>query len=197
MPIKVVAAPRNAQSLLRAGIQKHLATGMLDPALGEVSGLGAPHRVFHLGLDALVAGQPIAEAAQHVGWRALLVDRGGAAVASAELVAQRGRLRFASVTRGGHVAGHDEGESTAEAWARQATGDHELALLRIPGAYCVALWLRGAKGGDAFIPLAPCPPSLKPNVAIGEAELREALLPEARKQLQDRTGSTSTDRPPR
>lgn len=63
--------------------------------------------------------------------------------------------------------------------------DHELALLRIPGAYCVAVWLRSRDGTqDAFVPIAPCPASLSPNTTYGESELRAALLPEARKQLE-------------
>ena len=196
MPIKVMAAPRGAQKLLKAGLEKHLAAGLLDAELARVAGLGTPHRVFHLGLDALVKSEPIAKAARHVGWRANLVDRKGATVAAAELVSQRGRLLFASVARGGHVAGTDEGEAAAEAWSRQAGGDHELAVLRIPGAYCIALWLRTADGArDAFVPLAPCPAGLKPGAALREDELRAALLTEARKQLaapaEDATGGTA------
>lgn len=184
MPIKVMAAPRDAQKLLQAGIEKHLAAGLVDADLARIDGLGTPHRVFHLGLDALVGGKPIARAARFVGWRAMLVDRKRSSIAAAELVAQRNRLRFACVARGGHVAGSDEGEAAAEAWSRQAKGNHELALLRVPGAYCVALWLRGIDGaGDAFVPLAPCPAGLRPNAPCDEAELRAALLPEAKKQL--------------
>ena len=198
MPIKVVAAPKDAQKLLRAGIEKHLTTGMLDVELGNVQGMGTPHRIFHLGLDALVDGRPIAKAAQHIGWRAMMVDRRGATLAAAELVSQRKRLRFACVARGGHVASTDAGEAAAEAWARQAKGDHELALLRIPGAYCVALWLRSAgEGDDAFVPLAPCPAPLKPNMPCSESELRDALLPEAKKQLEAPREEPPTDRPPR
>jgi hypothetical protein len=56
--------------------------------------------------------------------------------------------------------------------------------LRVPGAYCVALWLRSAAGtGDAFVPIAPCPSGLEPNRPYAEPDFRAALLPEARKQL--------------
>src|SRR5262245_49600179 len=184
MPIKVMAAPKDAQKLLQAGIEKHLTAGLVDADLARIAGLGTPHRVFHLGLDALVGERAIARAARFVGWRATLVDRKRAAVAAADLVAHRRGLRFACVTRGGHVAGLDEAEAAAAAWSRQAKGDHELVLLRVPGAYCVALWLRGGEGArDAFVPLAPCPPGLKPNAVYDEGEFRAALLPEARKQL--------------
>lgn len=195
MPIKVMAAPKDALKLLQAGIEKHLAAGLVDAELARIEGLGAPHRVFHLGLDALVAGTPIAKAARLVGWRATLVDRARKAIAAAELIAKGSALSFACVARGGHVAGIDASEAAAEAWSRQAKGDHELALLRVPGAYCVALWLRGADGGrDAFIPIAPCPAGLKPNAIYAEAELRAALLPEARKQLAAPSEDRTTDR---
>ena len=184
MPMKVAAAPKNALKLLQTGVQKHVA-GMVDAALGEIQGLATPHRVFHLGLDALVGERPIARAAKHVGWRANLVDRRKQAVAAAELAVTRAGLRFASISRGPHATGSTESEAVAEGWSRHAKADHELALLRIPGAYCVALWLRSSDGTqDAFVPIAPCPPSLTPNRTYGESELRAALLPEARKQLE-------------
>ena len=183
MPIKVAAAPKSAMKLFRTGIEKHLAAGLVDATLGQIEGLGAPHRVFHLGLDALVGDTPIAKAAKHVGWRAQLVDRKKNAVAAAELALTRAGLRFACVSRGPHAAS-GQGEAAAERWSREAKGEHELTLLRIPGAYCTALWLRSRDGTrDAFVPIAPCPPNLRPNTAYGESELRTALLPEARKQL--------------
>ena len=181
MAIKVVAAPKDALKLLQTGIEKH---GMVDATLGQIEGVASPHRVFHLGLDALVGEKPIAKAAKHVGWQAQLVDRKNNAIAAAELAMTRAGLRFACVSRGPHVTGAGKGEAVAERWSRQAKSDHELALLRIPGAYCTALWLRSADGTqDAFVPIAPCPPSLKADTAYNEQELRAALLPDARKQL--------------
>lgn len=184
MPIKVMAAPKDALKLLRTGIEQHLATVGVDAALARVDGLATPHRIFHLGLDALVAGKKFAAAARHVGWQAVLVDRAKQPIAAAELVLVRGALRFACVNRGPHATGATDAERASESWSRRVKGDHELAVLRIPGAYCVALWLRAAAGGtDGFVPLAPCPAGLKPNAVIDEAGLREALMPEARKQL--------------
>jgi hypothetical protein len=184
MPIKVAAAPKNALKLFQTGVEQHLGAGLVDAALGEVEGLAAPHRVFHLGLDALVGEKPFAKAAKHVGWRAELVDRKKNAVAAAELAVTRAGLRFACVSRGPHATAGKEGAAAAERWSRQAKTDSELALLRIPGAYCTALWLRSPDGTrDAFVPIAPCPPSLEPNRVYDENDLRAKLLPEARKQL--------------
>jgi len=184
MPIKVMAAPRGAEKLLRDGLERHLAPGLVDAELSAVQGLAAPHRVFNLGLDQLVAGTAIASAARFTGWRSLLIDSKGRAIASAELAQTRTGLKFASVSRGPHAAGSTESEAAAEQWSRRTKGDHELALLRVPGAYCVALWLRSAAGtGDTFVPIAPCPPGLEPNRLYAESDFRAALLPEARKQL--------------
>ena len=184
MPIKVAAAPKNAMKLLETGIKQHLTAGLVDATLGQVESIAAPHRVFHLGLDALVGEKPIATAAEHVGWRAQLLGRGKQALASAELVITRDGLKFANVSRGPHAAGSGEGDAAAERWSREEKADHELALLRIPGAYCTALWLRSSDGKrEAYIPIAPCPPNLRPNTVYSESELRAALLPEARKQL--------------
>jgi hypothetical protein len=184
MPIKVMAAPRGAEKLLRDGLERHLAPGLVDAELSAIQGLAAPHRIFNLGLDQLVAGTAIATAARFTGWRSLLVDSKGRAIASAELTQTRTGLKFASVSRGPHAAGSTESEAAAEQWSRRTKGDHELALLRVPGAYCVALWLRSAAGtGDAFVPIAPCPSGLEPNRPYAESDFRAALLPEARKQL--------------
>lgn len=193
MAIKLAAAPREAPKLLQRGVEQLLSAGMVDAQLGEIDAIGAPHRVFHLGIDKLVAGTPVAQAAQHTGWSAPMVDRKKQSRAAAELAITRAGLKFASVTRGPHAAGFSAAEAAAERWSRQARGDHELALLRIPGAFCIALWLRGAGGKDGFVPIAPCPPGLKPGTVYGEDEFRAALLPEARKQLE----GPGEGRPPR
>ena len=186
MAIKVVAAPKEALKLIQTGIDQHLVAGFVDAGLSAVTGLASPHRIFHLGLDPLVGEKPIAKTAKHVGWSALLLDRGKRSVAAAELAVTRTGLRFACVTRGPHAAGAGDAEAVAQRWSKRAAKlDYELALLRIPGAYCTALWLRASDpNGDAFVPIAPCPPSLEPNKTYTEADLRGALIPEARKQLE-------------
>ena len=73
-------------------------------------------------------------------------------MAGAELVITRAGLKF-NVSRGPHAAGSGEGDAAAESWSREAKIDHELALLRIPGAYCTALWLRSSDGKrEALVP---------------------------------------------
>src|SRR5262245_17156863 len=139
MPIKVMAPPKGDQKLLHEGIEKHLAAGLVDATLAGVEGLTSPHRVFHLGLDQLVARTPIMKAAQFTGWRALLVDRKRRTVAAAELVVTRAGLKFATIDKGAHAAGSTAGEAAAARWSERAKSDLELALLRVPGAYCTAL----------------------------------------------------------
>ena len=181
MPIKLAAAPKDAMNILETGIQ-HLAAGV-DDTLGRIEGLALPHRVFHLGLDSLVRGKPVAKVAKHVGWRFQLVDRKKRAIAAGELVKTRAGLQFASISQGPHAT-DTRAQTAAERWSRRSKADYEVALLRIPGAYCVALWLRNTDGTpDAFVPIAPCP-SLTPNKIYREEEFRAALLPDATKQLE-------------
>ena len=156
MPIKVAAAPKDATKILKTGIQ-HLAG--VDDTLRRVEGLSRPHRTFHLGIDKLVRSKPVATAAKHVGWRFQLVDRKKRAIAAAELAKTHTGLRFASISHGPHAT--DNGAQTAaERWSRRKKADYEMTLLRVPGAFCVALWLRSTDGtSDAFVPIPPCPPS--------------------------------------
>src|SRR3954466_13997615 len=107
MPVKVAAAPKNALKLLQTGVEQHLAD-IVDATLGEIEGLATPHRVFHLGLDALVSEKAIASAAKHVAWSASLRDRKKKAIAAAELFVTRQGLQFPCV-----------------AWQRDATGINE------------------------------------------------------------------------
>jgi hypothetical protein len=180
MPIKVAAAPKDAIRILKTGIQ-HLAGA--DDTLRRVEGLSDPHRAFNLGLDELVRSKQIATAAKHVGWRFQLVDRKKRVIAAAELFKTRAGLRFANISYGPHAT--DSGAQTAAArWSRRKKADHEMTLLRVPGAFCIALWLRSTDGApDAFVPIPPCPPGLTPNKIYAEEEFRAALLPDATKQL--------------
>jgi hypothetical protein len=180
MPIKVAAPPKDAMKILKTGI-KRLAGA--DDTLGKVEGLSHPHRAFNLGLDELVSNKPITTAAKHVGWRSVLVDREKRAIAAAELLKTRAGLRFACIGYGPHAT--DSGAQTAAVrWSRRKKADHEMTLLRVPGAFCVALWLRSTDGTpDAFVPISPCPPSLIPNKIYAEEEFRTALLPDATTQL--------------
>jgi len=194
MPIKVAAAPRSALKLLQAGIEEYLSSGLVDPKLidakladaklEQIVGHTALYRVFNLGLDALVAGRPLAEAAKQIGWRAELLDNNKHTVAAAELVITRAGLRFSDVSFKPDSEVSEDSNTVVERWSHEVKGDHEFSLLRIPGAYCSLYWLRSNDGtADQFVPIAPCPKSLTRGKIYSESELRAALRPQALKQL--------------
>ena len=185
MPIKVMAAPKAVQKLLRDGIEKQLAAGLIDATLATAEGLGGaaprlPPRPRRSSSPRSRSRRPRSSPAGARSWSI----EGGRPWPRPSCVQTRDGLRFGSVSRGPHVAASTAGEGAAERWSRSAKGDYELALLRVPGAYATSLWLRSASDEpDAFVPIEPCPPSLQPNEVYAEARFRAALLPEARKQL--------------
>jgi len=146
--------------------------------------LAAPHDVYAIGLDRLAAGAGL-EAAEVVGQRFLVLDD-DRAVASAELTPGGG---FQS-NEGPFVGATAEAIRAAEDSPDLADGNYELRLLRIPGIYLVALWLRdedGDGGGDVILPLAPTPAPLEAGHRYAPAELQPLLreLAQARLAMPD------------
>lgn len=140
-------------------------------------GLAVPHGVWFLGLDELVAGATLDDA-RVVAQRFLVLD-GSAPVASAEVPAsdRSGIL----VTEGPFVEATAAAVTSAEARVRV---DVEVALLRIPGLYLMALWLRPRDGGpDELVPLTPAPLPLQAGRRYGAAELLAELAPMAAERL--------------
>jgi hypothetical protein len=138
--------------------------------------LAAPHDVYSLGLSDLAEGASL-DAAKVDGRRFIVMD-GDKPIASAEL-ADQGRGSGFQATEGPYV------ESTAAALER-AEEDPELAedVLRTPGLYVMALWLKHEQGGtDVLIPLDPAPAPLEPGRKYGPVEILSALAEPARTRL--------------
>jgi hypothetical protein len=145
------------------------------------AGLSAPHPVYTASAQHVIDGGVLA-AAQLTGWRSI-VSKDGQPVAALE--------SDGSVHQGPFVAGTVDAARVAEERFGGDARDFELRLLRIPAAYTVALWLH-APDDDVLIPLAPAPPSLRPNQPVSEAEFTAALQPLAQARLTspDRTSSS-------
>lgn len=143
--------------------------------------LAAPHDVYSLGLRDLAEGASL-DAATVDGRRFIVMD-GDKPIASAEL-ADQGRGSGFQATEGPYV------ESTAAALERAdedpelAEDDYEIRVLRIPGLYVMALWLKHEQGGtDVLIPLDPAPAPLEPGRKYGPVEILSALAEPARARL--------------
>jgi hypothetical protein len=142
--------------------------------------LAAPHDVYAIGLDRLAEGAWL-DAADVVGQRFLVLDD-EQAVASAELAAGGG---FES-NEGPFVGATAEAIRAAEASPDLVDGNYELRLLRIPGVYLMALWLRDEDGegdGDVVVPLAPAPLPLEAGRHYAPAQLQPILRELAQERL--------------
>lgn len=154
--------------------------------IGQVS-LAAPHDVYTLGLDRIVAGGSLDEA-QPVGRRFLVMDD-ARAIAAAEVAGDDGS-GFSS-NEGRFVAATADAIRHAEQDPELADGRYELRLLRIPAIYLMALWLKDDDGGDGVvIPLEPAPPPLQAGRRYGPDELLRSLagLAEQRLAMPDDAG---------
>ncbi|TDC59825.1 hypothetical protein E1258_16685 [Micromonospora sp. KC207] len=169
---------RSAQFATAGGVA--LMTAPADNAV-----LSAPHPVHHVGLDAVAARRPLTEAPT-TGWR-FLVTTESTAVASSEVATDANGQpeRFEQVNEGPYV------QSTA--WTLRdlagapevQTDTYEPHLLKIPGIYVVALWLRQLDGdGNLFVPLAPAPDFLEAGRVYREDDLLDRLAEPARQRLE-------------
>jgi hypothetical protein len=160
---------------------------VLRTAPGPLS-LAQPHQIFSLGLTDLVSGRGL-EAAKPTGWRHL-VQSGENALASAEtaLTPAGSDHVFSAFNSGRLVASTVEAIRTAQQLPRVKQGSFELRLLRVPGLYFTAVWLRDTQGtDDLLIPLEP-----SPGVATGKPVPAAPLLKELTSKAQavaDRSGA--------
>ena len=190
MPIRLAEPPRGAleqlqQLLLERAERSDFATSALRDAPVDELALTAPHPVYTLGLDALVGGEGLA-GAELTGWRYLL-QRGDSVIASAEVHvgASGAEVSRLEVNEGPFVRATEAAISRAEELPELESGGHELRLLRIPGAYVIALWLKPEGGGeDLLIPIGETPPEIEPGRPYKPDELFGALAEPARRQLE-------------
>jgi hypothetical protein len=174
MPIVTAELPPEAIDAIRRALS---ATGRFPRQRGGALSLSSPHPIFTVALERLAASDRLVDAAELVGWRALL-EENEQVVAAIELPgAEPGKGR-ALVNRGAFVESTVAALSTAERHERVASERVELRLLRVNALYVVALWLHAAEAaGDLFVPLAPAPPPLRAGTTYEstpfEAELSE------------------------
>lgn len=137
-------------------------------ALGGAAGRAAsrPLPVYHLGLEDIGPGAPLARARQ-VGWRYVVVDGRIAALADVRRT-DGGELRFAGLSQGAIIRGFEAATRlAAERFGSAASDDYGARILEVPALYVSALWLVHADGDtarDVFIPLIAASGLLAPQV---------------------------------
>lgn len=189
MPIRLAEPPRTALeavqgTLLERADRSDFVTGALRDASADDLALTAPHPVYTLGLDALVGGQGLA-GAELTGWR-YLVQRGDSTIASAEVYVGGTGVDVSrlEVNEGPFVRATEAAVGRAEALPELESAAYELRLLKIPGVYLIALWLKADGGGDdLLIPIGETPPGVDADRPYKADELLGALVEPARTQL--------------
>jgi len=155
-------------------------TGAINAA--QTEGM-LPHRVFTVGLAELVSGDFVTQA-RFVGWRYLIRQDGGAGVSAEVDVAPTGEHRFAQLNEGPFVGQTADLISQMQASDRVQNGTYELNVLRIPGIYVMALWLRDMNGGeDIVIPMSPTVETLEPWRQYDASEISPILAQAATERL--------------
>jgi hypothetical protein len=162
-----IVTPKLSSAALDAVRRALAATGRFPRRARGMLSLSTPHPVFSVTLERLAAGDRIADAAELVGWRALL-EEDRRVVAAVELPGREPGKDGALVNRGGFVESTVRTMRIAERHERAEAEQLELRLLRANALYLLALWLHPSEGGDdLFFPLAPAPPPLRAETAYG------------------------------
>ena len=174
MPIVTTELPPDAIDAVRRTLTS---TQRFPRRRGGALSLSSPHPIFDIALDRLAAEDRPLEAAELVGWRALL-EEDKRVVAAVELPTAEAGRASALINRGPFVESTVAALTTAEGHERVASEKLELRLLRVNALYLLALWLHAAETGpDLFIPLEPAPAPLQADTVYEssgfEAELSE------------------------
>jgi len=181
MPLKVVEPPDAVRAAAAAHVHQLATPHGIFPALRDVVreqlALVAPHRVYTLGLDA-VLGKGLEEAAS-AGWRYLVADR-DRIVASTEMAGESGESPM--LNGGPYVAATATAIDELERIPEVARGEWELRLLKVPALYIVAAWLVGER--QLVVPMAPVPSYLEAGRAYSPEEFSEAIAEPARSVLE-------------
>ncbi|MFJ6558229.1 hypothetical protein ACIQNT_39345 [Streptomyces luteogriseus] len=157
--------------------------------------LSAPHWVHPVGLDHLVARQPLTELAV-TGWRFLVLAEGGA-VASAEVPVGAGKPSvLEQVNVGPYVQSTALALQTLDEIPEVRSGRYEPHIVKISELSTILLWLCQLDGDDhLFTALSPAPAFLETGRIYREDELLGVLEGPARRafdeSLPDAYGSGS------
>ena len=186
MPLLTESPPAGIEKVLDATVSELVGHGALAVGARTRPAVSVPVRVHHLGADAIAAGKGLA-AVQPTGWLSTL-STDGEVRGTIELIpartARKGTASADGLRFGGFTTGPlQRALAAAIDTAAKASGRSEvqLAVLRVPALYLLALWLRG-KGGDRLVPIAPCPPPLKAGEAY-PADRALSLLQAAAKSV--------------
>jgi hypothetical protein len=158
-----------------AGRPKSARRGMSE-ALGAPDAklaVAAPHDIYNLPLSAVAESAP-PDRAKPVGRRALVTNQ-GEPIATVELPDPDGESGVVT-THGPFTESTAAAVGSVQSESKVADGEYELRMLRVPGIYLMALWLKDKQGqDDIFVPLAPAPAGLDAGTQYSWNELQTQL----------------------
>ncbi|MFI1620883.1 hypothetical protein OHA45_28560 [Streptomyces lydicus] len=194
MVVEFVSPPGNTQEIALTGFQSLARFTQASRREGEAAmqalpeadvTLSAPRPVHHLGLQQIVAREPIRNSAA-TGWQYLVLTKDGAVASSEVSIGTDERPPMLELVNMGPFV-----QSTASALQRLEefpdvrSGRYELHMLKIPALWAFVLWLRQLDGSaDLFIVLSPAPEFLEAGRIYREGELLDVLEDPARRRLE-------------
>jgi hypothetical protein len=176
MPLMLEAPPAGIEKVVDATLAELVGHGALALGRSAKPAVAHPLPVFHLGADAVAAGQGLA-AVQRQGWLAT-VSHGDQVVGGLELASVKRpkqgapSVAFSSFNTGPFQRGL--AEAIAQAGTAAGRKSVSVSVLRIPALHLVALWLKDGET-DMLVPIPPAPPPLQPRVPVPAAEALDAL----------------------
>jgi hypothetical protein len=193
MPIRFAPEPRNASSIVRAGLDR-LAVRESPLKIPQEAfstlAMDSFHAVYDLRADEVAKGGGL-ETAHPTGFR-YLVRSANAAIAAAEVHtdASGQASLLANLNYGPYVDATARAFNDLTATEPVRSGSYEARLLRFSAIYLVAIWLKAdPPGSDIIYPLAPAPADLQAGRAYSVADFLRAIRPIAQK----RTAATGKD----
>ncbi len=179
MPLLTESPPKGADKVLKAAVSELVGHGALAVGTRSRPTLSMPVPVYNLGADDIAAGKGLS-AARPTGWLVTL-STDGEIRGTIELVPSKPARTDVTRSEAVRFGGFSEGPlhrdlSAAITAAAKASGRSkvQLAVLRVPALYLLALWLRDDTG-DRLVPIPPSPSPLKPGEAYPANRALDAL----------------------
>lgn len=187
MAIKFGKAPKASAGELEKGA--HLVAQFADVDMAERLGGASeapadhcPHQVFTVTVKDVVKSKDLSKA-KAVGWRYLVAGGSGQESLAAEVYHDKAgkKHEFAEVNQGPFVKGTFSAVKKLE---KQVKGNYTVSLLRVPGLFVEAIWLKGKKkSDDLVVPIPPTHHDLKAGKRYSVAEFVEALTAAGKERL--------------
>jgi hypothetical protein len=155
MALRFQTPPEKAVRSIDAALDALKSTPIPGFGIDGALALAYPHVIYHLGLDDLAGGKGL-DAAKPVGW---------GHIAGPLLIETKFDTHELSQLNQGPFG---VGITNSIARAESQGGDYEVNVLRIPGIYLLALWLKGSE--DALVPVAPAPQEFEADRFYRSAE---------------------------